>query len=170
MKEKGRSAMKRLLLAAVAVVAIGAAVPAALAAPAPKATGDVDWSYAPSATTGHVSFNAQGTITDAKGELVYSDSTGGQLHGVVTCYKQVNATTAVFSGKITDGSPGYVAPADPYFVAKVVDNGTPGTAGPDKIAVWANAGPRSCDVSFNPDFADVTGGKYCFGETRTEIF
>jgi hypothetical protein len=164
--------MKRLFLAAIAVIAIGAVVPAALAAPSPKpmpatvapsspkATGDVDWSYAPSATTGHVTFNAQATPTDAKGDLVYTDSTGSQLRGAVTWYKQLDSKSALFGGPITSGRPAYLAPANPYFVAKVVDNGTPGTAGPDKIAVWANVGPQSSptDDPIGSDLASVTGG------------
>ena len=135
--------MKKILVALIAVIAVVAvAVPMALAGSAPKATGDVDWAYG--AVTGNVTFNAQGTTTDAKGQLQYTDSSGNYLNGVVTCFKQVDAKTAVFSGTITDGSPGYLTPANPYFIAKVVDNGTPGKAGPDQIAVWANAGGTNC--------------------------
>jgi hypothetical protein len=149
--------VKKILVALLtAVVAVGIAVPMALGASAPKATGGVDWVYG--ASTGHVSFNAQGTTTDAKGQLSYTDSTGNYLNGVVTCFKQVDSKTAVFSGTITDGSPSYLTPANPYFIAKVVDNGTPGTAGPDQIAVWANQGPTSCADSFSPQTAVVTGG------------
>ena len=129
----------------------------ALAGSAPKATGDVDWAYG--AYTGNVTFNAQGTTTDAKGQLEYTNNTGNFLNGVVTCFKQVDAKTAVFSGKITDGSPDYVAPANPYFIAKVVDNGTPGKAGPDKIAIYANAGGTNCAADpIDDDLADVTSG------------
>jgi hypothetical protein len=147
--------MKRLLLAAIAVVALAAAVPA-LAAPSPKATGNVDWAYGQ--VTGNVTFTAQGTPADAKGDLTYTDSTGGQLHGLVTWYKQINPTSAYFGGTITDGSPAYMV-GDHYFVAKVVDNGSSGTAG-DKIAVWANVGPESSPAGdpIGSDLAGVTGG------------
>ena len=112
------------------------------------------------ANTGHVSFTAQQTSPyfDGKGQLVYSDSLGGYLHGVVTCFNQVGDHAAVFSGVITDGSPDYMAPPNPYFIAKVVDNGTPGTAGPDQIAVWANEGPHSCVRGLDTKLADVTNG------------
>ena len=50
-------------------------------------------------------FQRQGTTKDAKGQLSYTDSTGNYLNGVVTCFNQVDAKTAVFSGTITDGSP-----------------------------------------------------------------
>jgi hypothetical protein len=150
--------VKNILVALIAVVAVVAvAVPMALAASAPKATGNVDWVYG--AYTGNVTFTAQGTTTDAKGQLDYTNNTGAFLHGVVTCFKQVDAKTAVFSGKITDGSPDYVAPANPYFIAKVVDNGTPGKAGPDTIAVFANDGGTDCSVDpIGAVHADVTNG------------
>jgi hypothetical protein len=150
--------VKRILVALIAVVALGGvAVPMALGASAAKATGDVDWVYG--AYTGHVNFNAQGTTTDAKGQLAYTNSAGAYLNGVVTCFKQVDAKTAVFSGTITDGSPDYMTPANPYFIAKVVDNGTPGTAGPDTIAVFANDGGRDCSIDpIGNVHANVTNG------------
>ena len=65
----------------------------------------------------------------------------------------------MFSGKITDESPGYLTPADPYFIAKVVDNGMPGTAGPNRIAVWANVGGTDClQDPIHDDLANVTNG------------
>jgi hypothetical protein len=124
---------------------IGAVVPAALAAPSPKATGDVDWVYG--SVTGNVTFSAQGTPADAKGELVYTDSTGARLHGAVAWYVQIDPKTAVFGGTITEGSAGYLGSANPYFVAKVVDNGTPrgGWAGQDRrLGKCRPADQRGC--------------------------
>ena len=148
--------MKRILLIGLAaLVAVSIAVPVALGASAPKATGNVDWVYGP-AVTGNVTFDAQGTTTDAKGQLAYTNSVGQFLNGVVTCFKKIDSKTAVFSGTITDGSP--VFTANPYFVAKVVDNGSSGAAGPDTIAVFVNDVPQNCSVDPGADHADVTSG------------
>ena len=140
---------KIVLIGLAAVVAVGIAVPMALGASAPKATGNVDFVY-PN-VTGNVTFEAQGTTTNAKGKLAYTNSTGGYLNGVVTCYIKVD-NTAMFSGPITSGSPGYTGT---YFVAKVVDD------------VWAAGRTRSrfmrtsrgaCSEAFGADHANVTSG------------
>ena len=106
--------------------------------------------------TGNVTFDAQGTTTSAKGQLAYTDSSGAYLNGVVTCFSMVGKT-AVFSGTITSGSPGYMV-ANPYFVAKVVDGSTSGAAA-DKIAVWANVGGTDCSGDpIGTGLAPVTSG------------
>ena len=99
--------MKRILLIGLTpVIAVGISVPVALAASAPKATGNVDFVFQTGngPVTGNVTFNAQGTTTNAKGQLAYTNSVGQFLNGVVTSYSQ-SGNTAVFSGTITDGSP-----------------------------------------------------------------
>ncbi len=63
----------------------------------------------------------------------------------------------MFSGTITGGNPFYLTSPNPYFIAKVVDNGTPG-AGADKIAVYANHGDACSGDVFGTDLADVTSG------------
>ena len=119
-----------------------------------KATGNVNWVYGRTGSTGNVTFNAQGTKTSATGELAFTDSTGDSLNGVVTCFERINDTTAVFSGTITSGNPAYLAAANPYFIAKVVDNG----AADDRIAVYANHGDACAGDVFGTDLADVTSG------------
>jgi hypothetical protein len=129
-----------------------------LPSPPGKATGGVN--RAINGVTGHVSFTAQGTTAAAKGELVYQDSAGHYLHGVVDCYRQVDAKTAVFSGTFTDASPNY-SPNPGVFYAAVIDNGTSGTKGPDEIAVLANDPTfTTCEQlpSYGGPYADVTGG------------
>ena len=126
-----------------------------------EAIGNVDCVYGPTGSTGNVTFTAQGTKTSATGELAFTDSTGDSLSGVVTCFERINDTTAVSSGTITGGNPAYLAAANPYFIAKVVDNGTPGAAG-DKIAVYANHGDACSGDVFGTDLADVTGGNLVF--------
>ena len=127
-------------------------VPLATAGKSPQhATGDVTWNYQ-GTVTGHVSFNAN---VKTGGSLDYQDSTGGWIHGVVKEYRQIDEQTAVFTGRITDGSQGYAIPG--YFYAKVVDGGTSGSQG-DRIAVLANAGPESVTGSYDGPLADVTGG------------
>ena len=97
---------------------------------------------------------------NAKGQLAATDGIpGGFLNGVVTCFKQIDSKTAIFSGTITDGSSYYMVGANPYFKAKVVDNGTPGKAGPDTISIYANTGGTDCsDDNIGTDAANVTGG------------
>ena len=131
--------MKKVLVAALALVAIGIAVPMALGAPAPKATGGVDWTAPGGSLTGHTSFTAQGTPLAATGQVQYQDSLGTQFHGVVDCFNETASNEAVFSGTITNGNA-----TDTYFLADVIDNGTPGTAGPDQIGVQTSASPFDC--------------------------
>ncbi len=147
--------MRKILLSGLAaVVAMSIAVPVALGASAPKATGNVDWVFG--SVTGNVTFDAQGTTTDAKGQLAYTNSVGEFLNGVVTCFNKIDSKTAVFSGTITDGSPVYMA--NPYFVAKVVDNGSSGAAGPDTIAVFVDDVAQNCSDNPGDIHADVTSG------------
>jgi hypothetical protein len=118
------------------------------------ATGNVDWVYDPNGSTGNVTFTAHGTKASAKGELTYTDSKGDALNGVVTCFERIDAQTAVFSGTITGGNPFYLTSPNPYFIAKVVDNGAEG----DQIAVYANHGDACSGDVFGTDLADVTSG------------
>jgi hypothetical protein len=121
-------------------------VPLATAGQSPMhATGSVDWNYQ-GTITGHVSFNAN---SKTGGSLDYVNANGDWIHGVVDAgsYEQ-KGNIVVFSGTITDGSPGYTIPGT--FSAKIIDDGTSGSQG-DKIAVLANE-------SVFGQMADVTGG------------
>ena len=57
---------------------------------------------------------------------------------------------------ITDGSPVYMA--NPYFVAKVVDNGSSGASGPDTIAVFVDDVIQNCSDDPGNIHVDVTSG------------
>jgi hypothetical protein len=149
--------MKKLILGLLVAAATAAiAVPLAFAASpsSPQhATGDVTWNYF--GLTGHVSFDAN---AKTGGSLDYQNSEGGWLHGVVEEYRQIDETTAVFTGTLTDGT---YLPVPGHFYAIVKDNGTPGSEGPDQIAVLANwaPGPQHVgDPVYGGPFADVTGG------------
>jgi hypothetical protein len=67
--------MRKIVVAVVALVAIGIAVPMALGVPAPKATGGVDFTFPTESgsVNAHASFTAQGTTVDAKGQIQYRD-------------------------------------------------------------------------------------------------
>ena len=150
--------MKNVLVAALALVAIGTAVPVAMSGPVGKATGDVGWTYiSPTGpVNAHATFTAQGTTVDAKGQIQYQDDVGA-FQGVVDCYQPLSGTAAGFSGTISDSSGQYAT--DLYFDAVVFDNGTPGTAGPDQIAVETDVVPILCSnlaQSHHP--WDVTSG------------
>ena len=108
--------------------------------------------------TGNVTFAAQGTTTNATGQLAMTNSLGWHLNGDVTCFNRIDAKTAVFSGSITDASP---LPTPGYFIAKVIDNGSSG----DKIVVFVNEhGTANCSDPANDGLpggdilADVTSG------------
>lgn len=135
--------MKKVLVAVLSLVAIGTAVPVALSGPAGKATGDVGWTYV--SPTGpvnaHAGFTAQGTTVSGKGQIQYQDDVGA-FQGVVDCFQPLPGTAAGFSGTITVSSGRYAT--DSFFDAVVFDNGTPGTAGPDRIAVETDVVPIVC--------------------------
>jgi hypothetical protein len=105
----------------------------ALAAPPPKATGDVT---ADSGTqTFLAQFNAQGTLTDAKGSYrveFTSGSLAGQFYeGEVTCYVQ-SGNRGILGGPVTDTNNSEIT----FVRITVIDNGEGSNAsGPDQIQV-----------------------------------
>lgn len=87
-----------------------------------------------------------------KGNVTYSNSSGGHFSGKVdVCYNQVD-NKAVFAGTITEGSYPYT-----YFIVDVVDNGEGDKAtGPDAVRVrTVNALPTCSSIS--PSFPGIVG-------------
>jgi hypothetical protein len=107
----------------------------------------------------HRSFNAQGTATDAKGQIesrVTDPVTGArvrQFHGTVTCYRQLGPKDALLGGRITDdqGNPPEETAGD-YFLWHVQDNGEGAKAPPDMIGAQRGSTPNfgDCSTQFPP--------------------
>jgi hypothetical protein len=107
----------------------------------------------------HRSFTAQGTSTDAKGQIesrVTDPVTGArvrQFHGVVTCYRQLGPKEALLGGVITDdqGNPPEEVAGD-YFLWHVQDNGEGAKAAPDMIGAQRGPTPQfgNCDTQTPP--------------------
>lgn len=81
-----------------------------------------------------------------RGNVTYSNSSGGHFSGVVDiCYKQID-NKAVFAGTITEGTYQHT-----YFIVDVVDNGEGDKAtGPDAVRV------RTDNIS--PDCSEISSG------------
>lgn len=128
-------------LAGLAFALVSAMVVSA-SAPPPRAAGGVGFTwYSPFRTSDvvdQVSFTAQGTTTDAKGQIDVSeylaDGTLVQLfHGVVDCYYQ-DGNTAYFSGVVTELYLGVSQNVNLFFRVGVQDNGEgANAAAPDMI-------------------------------------
>ena len=143
--------MTRLTLIIALILGLGV-LGSATAAPAPKATGGAG--LVAGGVALHISFNAQGTLTDAKGQVQYKASNGNSFHGRVDCYNQAG-NNATFSGVITKGEG---TTASGYFLVNVTDNGEGDTAtGPDLLRVQQSGAPFSC-AAVEPGLLPITEG------------
>lgn len=163
--------MKRVsLLAIFLALAVLLAFPVtglAGSGPAPKATGDCTSEVLTGDLIGirTLVFNAQGTLTEAKGHVYFSlawPPTGffRYFEGEVTGYWQ-DGNRAAFRGVIT-AQAGY-NPSDPptHFVIRVEDNGQGANAEPDRFMAFH--GLQLADDLFLTDWEnDVPGGHYPF--------
>jgi hypothetical protein len=97
--------MKKLTVIAVGLVSALMLAVAAGAGGPPKATGGIWMEGASGVWVEHVTFNAQGTETDAKGQINFYETKNGalwqQFHGIVDCYFQQD-NEAWFSGTVDD--------------------------------------------------------------------
>ena len=139
--------MKRLLICSMMAL-IGAYVPIALAAPAPKATGDVQ--FTGSGAEQELDFNAHdgGASANDKGAIAYTNFTAGISYSAIVSCANVDVSTgsAYFSYEIPAGFPGLSGIG---IVFKVVDGGTPGTNG-DQVSFGVfsdgNAAVAACEA------------------------
>ena len=136
--------------------------------PAPKATGDCTSLVSSGDLIGNrtLVFNAQGTLTEAKGHVSHTLSwpvTGffNSFEGEVTGYWQAG-NRAAFRGVIT--APTGYSPSDPptHFVLRVEDNGQGSNAAePDRFMAFY--GWQLAEDAFLTDWEnDVPGGYYPF--------
>lgn len=140
---------KTLVLASVAALIAVFAVPALASGPHDKATGDVTWTAAGGAIPGVVSqfdvhddpSGAVSTYGDRGTYWQFRPTGPGFTEGTLTidvnCVR-IDGDTARFAGTAVEKTGGYTAFGD-IFAFQVVDNGTPGTAGPDQIGGTAFA-------------------------------
>jgi hypothetical protein len=155
--------MKRGVIALAAVLVLASAALAVAAATGGKATGGVNHTTV-AGFQAHRSFNAQGTPTDAKGQVetrITDPVTGAlvrQWHGEVDCYQPLDATTARFSGVVTNSQGGEEVEGE-YFRWTVRDNGEGANAPPDQIAAerFANKPASACTLGTTPAFDAVSG-------------
>jgi hypothetical protein len=136
----------KTLFAVLAVAVLTSSV--AMAAPAPKATGDVDFTNGSSDQS--LAFNAHdgGASADDKGQITYTNFTAGLTYSAPVLCANVNVgtSTAFFAYEIPSGIPGFESLGGYGILFKVVDGGTPGTNG-DQISFDAFPGNSAAAVA-----------------------
>ena len=120
--------MKTFFTSIIIVVGFASVV---AAAPAPKATGDVDFTDGANAQT--LAFNAHdgGPSASDKGSVTYTNFTAGLTYTapVLCANVDVDNSVAYFAYEIPEGIPGFEGLGGLGIVFRVEDGGTPGTNG-----------------------------------------
>ena len=144
--------MRKIVIFGATALMLAVVAGSASAAPAPKATGGVNWVGGSGGDLMiHASFNAHGT-DPAKGEVVLFTSDGSiSYKGDVECYAQ-NGNRAALAGPITEGGGGFT-----HFIFWVEDNGEGKKAsGPDRIQTSRRNAMPACSTQAPVQL--VTGG------------